>query len=354
MSAAQLDALYRSVARKMLTETLRVKKGESVTVEAWNNGLGFARHAVAEARAMGCTAVMILEDERAYVNGVRRAPKDSVGLMGKNEYSLLSGTDVYIFIPGQALGVYSRTLKPEELTDSTRYNSSWYEAAEKAGLRGARLVFGYVGRDMARMLGKSVDSIVAGQLRASLVDYGEVAERASTVAARLGDDSEATLDSGGAKLRFRFKGELGVEDGIVDEKDIADGNNVAYLPPGLVTKQVDSESVDGSVRVSRSLTKYGVLAGADLDFSAGQLVRWRSEDKAMLERLLEGVPSEKRRLSLMGIGINPRLKYGFGQDRFVRGSVTLGGLGFTAVLKKGSLSAGGGELVRQGALVPAR
>ena len=342
--------MYRSVAKKVLTETLRMKKGEALTVEAWNNGIGFARLAVAEARAMGCTAVMILEDEQAFVEGVRRAPKDSLGTMGKNEYSLLSGSDAYIFVPGQALAVYSKTLTPAELVDSTRYNASWYEAAKKAGLRGARMVFGYVGKDMARMLGKSVDDIVKGQLRAALIDYGSISVDAGKIASQLTDGSEVTLGSAGAALRFALKGEMEVEDGIVDEKDVAEGGNMTYIPPGLVTKEVDPGSVNGKLKVSRTLTKFGWIAGAELEFKDGKLVGWKSKDAVRLEKVLKGVPEEKRRVVLMGVGVNPALRYGFGQDRFVRGTVTLAGLGFTPVVKSASLSAGPTPLVRKGAL----
>jgi hypothetical protein len=134
---------------------------------------------------------MLLEDEKAYVEGVRRAPKDSLGLIGKNEYNLLAGTDAYVFIPGPALQAYSRILTPAELADSTRYNSLWYDAAEKAKLRGARFTFGYVGKDMARMLGKSVDQVVKGQLLAALADFGEIRRKANAVGSRLSDESVA-------------------------------------------------------------------------------------------------------------------------------------------------------------------
>jgi leucyl aminopeptidase (aminopeptidase T) len=348
MPSSQLDSLYRSVARKVLTETLRLRKGESLTVETWNNGLGFARIAVAEARAMGCNAAMILEDEQAYVEGVKKAPKDVLGTMGKNEYGLLSGSDAYIFVPGQALAVYSKTLTPTELVDSTRYNASWYEAAKKAGLRGARLVFGYAGKDMARMLGKSVDDVVKGQLKAVLTDYASISKQAWGIAPRFADGTEVTLDSGGAVLRLTMKGEMEVEDGIVDERDVAEGGNMTYMPPGLVTKEVDPSSANGRVKVSQTLTKLGLISGAELEFKEGKLTSWKSRDAARLGKVLDGVPEEKRRVTLMGVGLNPVLKYGFGQDRFVKGTVTLAGLGFTPVVRKGTLSAGPTEILSKG------
>jgi leucyl aminopeptidase (aminopeptidase T) len=340
MPSESLDALYTKVVRKVLTETLHVSKGDSVTVEAWDNGLPFARRALTEARAMGCRAILIYEDEKAYVEGVRRAPKDSVGVMGKNEYGLLAGTDAYIFVPGQALGNYSKTLKPQERTESTRYNSSWYDAAAKAGLSGARLTFGYVGKDLARLLGKRIEDIVGAQLRAALVDYGEIAGYARKMSPLLVDGASVKLLSGKNELRFTLRGGLEIEDGVVDDEDRRTGNNMAYVPPGYATKEVDPRSADGRLTLANTLTKFGVIPHAELEFKDGMLVQWKSEDRAKLRKLFEDVPPQERRLTLVGIGLNPVLGYGYGQDRFVREAVTLAGFGFTGLASKGRLNVG--------------
>jgi len=344
MPSQSLDALYTKVVRKILTETLKVQKGESVTVEAWDNGLPFARRALAEARAMGCRAILVYEDEKAYVEGVRRAPKDSVGMMGKNEYGMLAGTDAYIFVPGQALGPYSKTLKPEERETSTRYNSSWYEAAEKAGLRGARLTFGYVGRDMARFLGKTVEDVAGRQLKAALVDYDEIAGYARKFSPLLADGAKASLRSGKDELEFTLKGDLEIEDGIVDDEDKKTGYNMTYAPPGFVAKGVDPQSANGKVVLADSLTKFGVVHRAELEFRDGELVGWKSDDGAKLKNIVGALAPEKRRLTLLTIGLNPALGYGYGQDRFVRGAVTLAGFGFTAVVSRGSLMVGSAKV----------
>jgi hypothetical protein len=290
---------------------------------------------------------MVYENEAAYIEGVRRAPKDVVGKMGKNEYNLLAGTDAYIFIPGQALGAYSKTLKPSELADSTRYNSSWYDAAAKAGLRGARLTFGYVGRDLARLLGKKVDDVIKAQLKAALVDFAKIGSAERTVSPLLVDGSTAVLKSGQSTLRFRLKGELEVEDGIVDETDLKTKNNMTYLPPGLVTKEVDPASASGKVTLTDTLTKFGVVPRAELEFRDGILVTGTSND-GKVRKLVDAVAQEKRRLTIFGLGFNPVLGYGYGQDRFVKGSLVLGGFGFTGLVKKGSLSVGKSTILDQG------
>ena len=350
MPTSSLDVLYKRVAKKVLSETLGLKKGESLTVETWNNGFDFATTVVAEARAMGCPSIMLFEDEATYVDGVMRSPKDSLGLMGKHEYNLLAGTDGYVFIPGQALGAYSKTLSQVQRDDSTRYNDSWYDAATKAKLRGARLSFGYIGKDLAKMLGMTIEEAVSGQLRAALTDFDAVSKSADFLSSSLSNGTSVTVDSGGASLRFTLKGDMEVQDGTVDEKDLAAGNNMAYVPPGQVYKEFDPASVDGTVKVSPTLTKYGYLGRTELKFKDGKLVSWKSEDKAKLTKLLDPLPEARRRLVFMGIGMNPALKFGLAQDRFVRGAVTLGGLGFSALVKGATVTAGSSKLVSRGVL----
>lgn len=350
MPADSLDALYAKVAKKVLTESLHVKKGDSVTVETWDNGLGFARRAVAEARKMGCTAMMLYEDEWAYVEGVRKAPEDVIGTMGKNEYGLLSGTDAYIFIPGPVIGSYSRTLRPEERSRSTRYNSSWYDAAAKAGLKGARLSFGYIGGDLAALLGKRVQDVVRAQLEGALVDFGQIGRSASGVSSLLHDGAEAELGTGRAGLGFVLRGELEVEDGVIGDRDVKTGNNMTYVPPGFVAKEVDPESANGRVTLTDSLTKFGVVPRVDLEFEDGKVVGWESRYRGSVEKLIGGIPPEERKLELLGIGLNPRFGYGLGQDRFVIGSVTLSGFGFTGLVKRGTLKVGGSKVLENGTL----
>src|SRR5487761_524722 len=130
--------LYSEVAGKILSESLHIKKGESITVETWTNGLRFARQVVIEARRIGAIPVMILEDEDAYMDSLKNMPKDVLGAMGKHESNLLSGTDAYVFIPGPPIGASFQNSTNGEKTASTSYGSSWYEVAERAKLRGVR------------------------------------------------------------------------------------------------------------------------------------------------------------------------------------------------------------------------
>jgi leucyl aminopeptidase (aminopeptidase T) len=345
------EALYDKVAKKVLSETLHLKKGETLTIESWNNGLPFARRLVVEARRMGAVPVVVFEDESAYVEGVRVSPKDVLGSMGKQEYALLAGSDAYVFIPGPPIGAYSPNLSRQEFVDSTKYNASWYEAAEKAKLRGARLPFGYVGKDYAKLYKKKPEEIVRHQLKAALADFASISAAGRAVGQALQDGERATLLTPGGRLEFELSGDLEVEDGVVDDADVAGGYNMTYVPAGYVSKQVDPASARGTVTLSPSVTRLGLLKDARLEFDGGRLVGWKSKGSAkMLDGLVGAVPQEKRALSTLMVGLNPLMKYENGQDRMVSGAIGLGGFGFMGTVKRGSLSVGGKAVVERGKL----
>jgi len=343
--------LYSQVAKKVLKDSLHLKKGETLTVETWNNGLPFAREVVKEARRIGCIPITLLEDEAAFLDGVRNASREIVGLMGKHEYAMLSGSDGYVFIPGPPLGTYTRKITRQEYIESTRYNDSWYKAAKKANLRGVRLTFGYVGRDIARLLGRSVEDVVEHQLRGSLVSFEKISRRAKEIAKPMEEEGAyVTIASDGMKLNFELTGELETQDGITDREDLEAGNNVCYIPPGYVEKEVRPSSVSGRVKLSPSLTRFGRLEDATLEFEEGKLVSWTSRASPdVVGKLAEVLPGKSPKLAGLVVGLNPVMKFGFGQDRFPAGSVSLL-LGFTGILRRANLEVGGETVVKDGGL----
>jgi leucyl aminopeptidase (aminopeptidase T) len=346
------DSSLSRLATKILTESLNLKKGESVTVETWNTGADLAKEVVKHARRMGCIPIMVYEDEETFVDGVKNTPKDVLGQMGKHESAMLSATDAYVFIPGPPLGAYFKRITRREYADSTRYNDSWYEAAAKARLRGVRLSYGYVGRDLAGFLGKKPQSIVQAQQRGIFVDLNELGRKGRPILDKFRDGARAEISSGAGTLNFELKGEATLEDGKVDEQDVSSGQNIAYLPPGMVAKDVDPSSASGKVKLSPSLTRLGVVGPVTLSFENGKLVKWSASgnSKAVLAKLFELVKEEDRKLTYLTVGLNEKLRYGFAVDRFVAGSIAISGFGFVGVLRDGTLKVDGAKVVDSGVL----
>ena len=214
--------------------------------------------------------------------------------------------------------------------------------------------FGYVGEEYSRLLGKSVGEMVKHQLNAALVDFQEIGRKGKDIATYLQDEREAAITTGDTRLAFKLKGDISVDDGVVDEDDVANGENMCYMPPGFVSKQVDPSSATGKVRISPSVTRLGLVPESVLEFKEGRLVGYESKSaqaRRALKEIIEATPENSRNLSLFTIGVNPKMKYGNAQDRFVQGSVGLAGFGFSCILQNCDFSVGNNFLVKKGRLV---
>ncbi len=350
LPANSFEEAYADVARKVLSESLRLKAGETITIETWTAGLPLASEVALQARKLGAYPLITFEEEENYVEAVRSAPKDFVGKMGKHEFGLLSSSDAYVFIPGPPISGYYPKITRQEFIDSTGYNESWYEAAKKAGLRGARITSGYIGKDVARLLGKDRDDIVLHQLRAAAADLPKLKAKARSLENALADGAEAKLLTDGGELTMKLRGSVEIQDGMTDAEDVAAGENMSYLPPGYISKDVDAGSVDGTLALSQSLTRFGLLEDAEVVFRDGKFVKWGSKKSGKVLKAIEGVLPEKSRVpGYLILGLNPLMKFGYGQDRFPEGAVTVG-IGINGAVRKGTLSVGGKILVKEGRL----
>ena len=94
----------------------------------------------------------------------------------------------------------------QERADSTRYNSSWYETAAKAKLRGVRFFFGYVGDDFSSLVGKSTNTIVSHLLKACLADFTAVRRSGQKLSERLEAGGKATVTTQRSTLEFSVTG----------------------------------------------------------------------------------------------------------------------------------------------------
>lgn len=349
-------SLLDRVADKVLRESLRIQAEDTVTIETWNTGLEFAERVAVRAREIGTTPVLLFEDEDAFVEGLRKTPREFIGNMGRHEIALLSRTNAYVFIPSPAIGGLggSSTLSREEYAASTAYNSSWYAAAKKARIRGARMLFGYVGPERARILCKPIERIVEHHLRASLVDLSKVRRQGLALSARLKPASRVTLIAEGERLEFELGKAEALDDGIVDRGDLATGGNMVNMPPGYYAREIIPSSLTGVVRMYAPVPRIGAVADLRLHFRHGRLIKWESEGaRQWLNRLVAATPKDRRTPVAIVVGLNSELRNGYGQDRLVEGAVTLMGL-FQGTTRGASLEVNETPVIGDDRLIPGR
>src|SRR5256885_259414 len=115
--------------------------------------------------------MFLMEDEETYWRSVETLPTAKLGQVSAPEWAALSKADAYVFFPGPAdLPRYRKNL-PKSAA-AAGYNSEWYRRAGKAGLRGPRVLLGYVSRERAQTDGYDFGAWREMVLRASSICFG--------------------------------------------------------------------------------------------------------------------------------------------------------------------------------------
>ena len=262
---------YEALAKNVIRKSLQIQPKEGVIVECWNHGLEPAKEFIYQLRAVGAKPMLLFEDEETYWRSVETLPPSKLGQVSKAEWSALEDADAYIFFPGPAdIARYRRNMA--KMGAATAYNSDWYRRGRKAGLRGARVVLGYVSMERAQTYGFDFSAWRAMILAAGGANFGAISRRGKRLAALLSQEADVHVTAAnGTDFTFRLKGrDARCEDGIVDAKDLKEGEFMTGVPPGSSYVAPDEASGEGTVVADLPLPYLGTWSrGIRFEFRDG-------------------------------------------------------------------------------------
>lgn len=328
MADAPTPPDMEEICRTVLTKTLRLRRGENVIVESWTHMLPWANALVLEARRMGVRTTLLYEDEATYWRAVESSKPTELGRMPDPELGAIGKTDGYVFLWGPEDRARLAALPSEVHQALTAYNGRWYEAAEKAKLRGCRIELGRATAPLAQLHGVSAVAWQESLLDASRVDPRILARDGARLAARLRKGRRLRIThANGTDIELRLLGRKPVvDDGIVDKDDVRSGNNVTTFPGGAVYVAVDERFASGKVIANRtSYPAKGPLEGGRWTFAENRLAEfdYRSGGERFATPY-EGAGPGKERPAFVSVGLNPRIRVAPGLENFERGTVLVG------------------------------
>lgn len=357
---------YEAFAKNVIHRSLGIQPKEDVIVETWNHGLDAAREFVYQLRAMGARPMLLLEDEATHWRSVDTLPRTRLGQVSKSEWAALAGADAYVFLPGPADIVRYRESMAKSRA-ATAYNAEWYRRGRRAGLRGARILLGYVSPERAQAYGFDYDAWHSMLLAAGTTDFRVLSRKGHRLADLLSREAEVEVSApNGTQLSFRLKGRAAkCDDGIVDREDLQAGDFMAGVPGGASYVAPDERSAEGTIVADIPMPYLGTVSrGVRVEFRDGKAT-WSAESGAEAARTsYEEATGDKDRLAAISIGLNPEVKYGFLQDDLAAGCVEIdigdnsewGGrnrsnFGFGARLSQATVTIGRKTVVNRGRLV---
>jgi leucyl aminopeptidase (aminopeptidase T) len=329
MSKASISPSTRAkLAQFVLKHNLQLRPGEQVIVEGWTHTLPWTTSFAREARRIGAQPMMLYEDEPAYWDAVEDGAEKVLGDPPRHEWAALAKTDVYIHFYGPGDRVRLNAL-PEKKSDRLlAFNSGWYAAAAKAGVRGARMELGRPYPTLARAYGVSESKWMDALVRATMVDPERLSKAAAPIArslekgkrVRIRDEEGTDLTLGLAHRRAQVsRGRL------TPAERKRPFNMLVTLPSGAVRVALDESVADGTLVGNR--TCYyddGKATGVTFRFRNGKLTDAEFERGG--ERFFKPFKKAGKgrdQPGWLGIGLNPALRDTPQVEDVERGAITV-------------------------------
>ncbi len=328
MAPKNLHASADRLARTVLRDRLGLRPKENVTIECYPTSLPWASGFVREARRAGAFPLIHYEDERSYWDGVQDGKTKAVGSLPEHERAILEETDVYVFFWGPEDLGRVRAL-PDKVQDTLfAFNMDWYKAAQKAGVRGARMAVARATEENARTFGVDRADWEEQLVAASSRNPAAFAPTVRVLEKGLGGRGEAHLTHpNGTDLTlalgdFPIQKDLGV---LPPKKEWGLFNRMINVPPGSVYVALDASTADGTLVANRTSTTNGLLKGGHWTFEDGRLTEYDyAEGGDAFARRFKAATGRKDRPSFLEVGINPDLHGGPLLEENELGAVTVG------------------------------
>ncbi len=358
-----------ALARRVLADNLRVKRGESVVVESWTHSLPMAAAFAREARRLGARPTVLYEDETAWWSAVDAKQTAVLGDLSDAERGLLRAADVFIYLWGPEDRPRMSRL-PDAVQDRlTGWNEEWYRIARKSGVRGCRMSVAQASDAEAERFGLDGSEWRRRLVEAGLADarsmYGRgqafvrKLERASELTVRHPNGTDVTLQLDGVHAR--------VETGLVDATALKRPYGMlTNSPSGQVLVAVDRARPTGTVVSNRTVylgpERYGEITWK---FEEGRLVdHIIGEGRERFERQFAAAPKGRELLGYFSLGLNPAARdlppaedteegavlFGIGRNTMAGGKIAVPFLGY-ALVGEATVELDGTPVARGGRLV---
>ncbi|MHB1908794.1 MAG: aminopeptidase [Nitrososphaerales archaeon] len=359
-------SFYRKPAKSLIEDVLGIRRGESLTIEAWQHDEVFAKEAKIHAQKLGARVILVLEDDESYFKLAESPHAENAGKVGKHEWALLENSDAYLFFPGPADAERQDRLDKRARSKAQAYNNEWYRRASNHHVRGARVRSSYVTKSRARLLGLDYERWLRNTIDAIQVDYKEI-DKVGKKIAKLVSGESLSITGPGTNLELKSSRKPAhLYSGLMRHPPRYSIYSAMMSIPGSEIDFVPiPNSANGHITFDRpSLFDSKRLEGLKLSFANGKLNSYSAtQNLSLFSKPYKAAVGDKDKIGAISIGLNPKLSYGFNQDFHVSGAITvgLGSLGegdnnktefsFIATLSKATVKAGKKIIIENGKIL---
>ena len=297
----------RQLASRVIRQCLRVRKGESVVVEASDlDDLILPEFLALECIDAEAHPVMVVRPEsilRAKLEGW--LPED-LEYIPPHVSSLYGNCDVRVSVYSYFWPSWWQNIDEKRRAALDKVNQMGTDIIVKRKVR--NLNISVPTERAARERGLNYPQLLDDFIRAVNIDYEDMRKLAKRLRQKLERCTEIRIESDdGTDLTFSTEGRTFlVEDGVIDDEDIRQGVHYAEIPTGEIFVAPIEDSAEGKA-VFLNVPNIG---RRELLFRGGKVVEARGERCEAFWERLEQATGEKDRIAEFAIGLNPGVPNG--------------------------------------------
>ncbi len=304
-----------AAARKLfagIRRALALRPGQSILIESWSHGVPLAEMLWLEARRAGVRPSLLLQPDGAFFASQRLSRTGNPNSISRVDLAALGGCDGYVYLPGPEDAVRSQLLPRANRRQLDQRSEEWNRELQRLRVPSVYLLAADATETAARSYGVELPAWRSEAVEASLVPASALRARSARLVRALTSRGRVSIaHPNGTEIELNLSGYRPiVQDGTLGPAELAVGWVWTVLPAGVVTVALDGLGASGRFRANRpSRHRRGTIEGLEWEFSGGRLSRYTARrGLALFERQFRQGGPERRRLAILSVGLNPKIR----------------------------------------------
>lgn len=300
-----------------------------VLIETWQHTVDLASDIALECYRTGAKPLITLMTDRLWWKVLEEIPEQYFRKAPRHILNAVESVTVWIGLGGPEDPTQFREVPSSRLEPFFEGEKPVVDKTAQKKIRAIALLVGHVTPQRARAYGFDYAKWLKNSEDAVKVDYPKMTELGKRIASRLERGSKVHLTSKiGTDLRFEItRRPIQIQDGVVDEEDIARGLVSTQLPSGKVEVPPIEDTARGTVVFDTPRALKGRLIQDLLFvFEKGRITEFHAKKyEDVFREVFEATQGEKDKIGQFAIGLNPRIELiGYPTDELALGTATIG------------------------------
>lgn len=298
-----------TVAKKIIHTCLRVAKNEVVCIIGGTHQMDLIEPLAMEIQKAGAFPLLSIQSTKLKYKTIEEADPEIIAENFAHISRLYQPVTTMIMLEHVIDPFIARNI-PSNKADN--YRIAWSKVRNELMERKVKWAFiGYPTQAQAEAMNIDFLEFYDVFWKSIDINYQILKEKGQNLAKYLAQGEIVSIKSNqGTDIKFSIKGRKPfIDDGIITEDDLINGENFVNLPSGEVYIAPVENSADGIACFDLAYYQGKAIKGIELEFTCGTLTRIKAdENEEILLQLLENGEDGRKVLAELGIGINPLIK----------------------------------------------